>query len=373
MSQEFSLSQADVAKLLRDPSGNTRAETARKVAVTFDNGSMSASERAVAVDIFRAMLHDAEVRVRQALSESLKESDILPHDVAFGLAQDVSEVAAPILEFSEVLTDEDLINIVGSQTEEHQVAVARRQHVSSVVADSLADTHSESVVATLMSNDGAEITEKTFQKVLDEFGDSVRVNTPMVKRKALPVAVSERLVSLVSDNLRQHLVTHHELPPTVAADLVMESREKATVGLLSGLSDRVDVERLVEQLHVNGRLTPSLVLRSLCTGDIDFFEVALARLGHIPVANAHILIHDEGRMGLSSLYQKCGLPGEMYPIVRAAIDVARETDMDGGPNDQERYREKMIERVVTQFEEGFDGENLEYLLAKLGIKAAMAA
>ena len=65
-----------------------RATTAAKVASEFNSQHMDDSARAVAEEIFRIMLRDAEVRVRRALSESLKDSELVPHDVALSLAKD---------------------------------------------------------------------------------------------------------------------------------------------------------------------------------------------------------------------------------------------------------------------------------------------
>ncbi len=56
-----------------------------------------------------------ELRVREALAAHLKNSPDLAHDVAVALARDVDSVSLPMLKFSEVLTDEDLIEIVRDQ------------------------------------------------------------------------------------------------------------------------------------------------------------------------------------------------------------------------------------------------------------------
>ena len=66
------LAAADVARLLRDASPAVRAETAAKVANEFTGGSLSESERAVAEDIFRVMMRDVEVRVRESLARAVK-------------------------------------------------------------------------------------------------------------------------------------------------------------------------------------------------------------------------------------------------------------------------------------------------------------
>ncbi len=53
----------------------------------------------------------------------------------------------------------------------------------------------------------------------------------------------------------------------------------------------------------NGRLTPSVALEALSTGDLVFFEMALSRLAKISIENARRLIHDQGPLGLESVLQ----------------------------------------------------------------------
>ena len=370
MPENVKLSAADLQKLLADPTPSARAETATKVA-----GSLSAQltdrERALATDIIRLMVRDAAVVVRKALSDSLKDDPSIPADVARSLALDVDEVALPIIEHSLALNDEVLLEIIGKSGPERQIAVARRAHVSAIVSDALAETHNIEVVATLMANDGAQLTDRTLMKVLDEFGNDPRVNEPMATRSKLPILVAERLVSVVSERLRDHLVTHHEMSPDTAADLLLESRERATLQLVA-TGRRLDLAQLVEQLNANGRLTPTLILRALCMGDIGFFENAMARLAGISVPNAYRLIHDQGGRGLEQLYLKCGMPPKLLPIVRAAIDVADETELGQSEDDRERFRHRMIERVLTSFEEGFDADNLDYFVTRLARPEATA-
>ncbi len=364
MADETTLSSADVAKLLQDPNSDNRAAAAKKVATTFSGESLSDSERAIAEDIFRAMVKDAAVRVREALSDSLKDNPLVPHDVAATLAKDVESVAMPMIESSEVLTDEDLVEIVSTRSADVQKAVAGRSSVSARVADALVESDNEEVVATLVGNEGAKIDEGTFGRVLDRFGESEKVNAPMAHRADLPVGVSERLVTMVSEKLRDHIMTHHEISPTTATDLLLESREKATVSLVEG-GDQRTVQQLVDQLAANGRLTPTLLLRALCMGDTTFFEVALAKKAGIPVLNAYKLVHDGGDLGLQRLFEVAEMPPQFLVMVRAALDISSEM-METGGDDRELYRKLMIERVLTQIEDEIDTENLDYLIGKLG-------
>ncbi|MFC4271163.1 DUF2336 domain-containing protein [Sneathiella chungangensis] len=366
MSNNGSLSPADVERLLTDRSATARAETVEKIAGGMTGSGFSASERREAEEIFRLLVNDAEVLVRQTLAETLKSVPDLPRDIAKTLANDIADVATPMLSFSTVLTDEDLFEIISSKSEFHQMAVASREIVSEAISEKLAETGSEDVVATLMRNEGAEISEAAYEKVLDQFGDSEKIQEPMAHRSKLPITVTERLVTMVSDKLREHLVTHHEMSPGMATDLILESREKTMIGFIKDGASHSELVELIDQLHENGRLTPTIILRALCVGDVDFFETAMAKYSNIAVSNVHILVNDAGGMGLKQLCEKSNIPGGLQEIMRVGLDVANELDFDGTPGDRERYRNQVIERVLTHFQDEFDGENVDYLIGKLG-------
>jgi len=361
-----SLSPADVERLLTDRSAAARAETVGKIAGGMSGSGFSSSERREAEAIFRLLVNDAEVLVRQTLAETLKSVPDLPRDIAKTLASDIADVATPMLSYSASLTDEDLFEIINQKSDMHQMAIASRSTVSEAVSEKLAETGSEDVVATLMQNEGAAISEDTYVRVLEQFGDSEKIKTPMAHRSTLPITVTERLVTMVSERLRDHLVTHHEMSPGLATDIILESREKAMIGFIKDGASHTELVDLIEQLHVNGRLTPTIILRALCVGDVDFFETAMAKYTNIAVSNVHILVNDAAGNGLRQLCEKSNIPGGLQEIMRVGLDVANELDFDGTPGDRERYRNRVIERVLTHFQDEFDGDNVDYLIGKLG-------
>ncbi|MGE3623761.1 MAG: DUF2336 domain-containing protein [Bdellovibrionales bacterium] len=310
------------------------------------------------------MARDVEETVRRALAENLHSSPHLPHDIALRLAQDIETVAMPVLRHSPVLTNDDMIEIIRHGSPTKQEAIAQRPDVAQDVCDAIITSAGENAVAALMTNATAQIAEKSLGKAVERFADSDSVKEGMVRRKRLPVTITERLVTLVSENLKDYLVSHHELSPALAADLVLQSRERSVINLSAG-SSTDEIEKLVLQMHMNERLTPSIILRALCMGDIIFFEVSIAVRTGISLVNARTLIHDAGSLGLKSICEKAGLPSKIVPAVRIALDVLEDTLMDGEPHDRERYRAKVIERVLTQYQD-FGAEDIDYLLSKLG-------
>jgi uncharacterized protein (DUF2336 family) len=358
-----SLTHADVARLLAEPSAAVRAELADKLAREIDSTQLTETELRIAQDIVRTMSRDVEVAVRHALASSLRRAKNLPHDVAVRLAGDVEAVALPILTGSPVLTDADLVEIVEYGSAGKQEAIAGRADISEPVAAALVNNADEDAVAVLLENATARIGGASLALAIDRFAESDRVKAGMVRRAELPVTIAERLVTMVSDKLQAYLVSHHELPVSLATDIVLEGRERALLNISLGSSEQ-ELERLVRQMHRNRRLTPLLVLRALCLGDLAFFESAMAVMAKVPVTNARILIYDAGPNGLTSLYERAGMPPRLLPAVRVAVDVVCGTEFDGGERDHERYRSRVITRILTQFED-LPQDDLDYLLDKL--------
>lgn len=361
------LTLADAARLLVEPSDETRAMLAAKVARQCAEPAMTASERRLAEEIVRSLARDTAEAVRRALADSLKDSPNLPRDVALMLARDVESVALPFIEMAPVLSEADLIELLHHSSEARQVAVALRPNLPQPVGSLLAATGSERAVAVLIGNGSAALDAPSLKRALDRFPDSEAVATSVANRPRLPPTVREHLAAAVSDRVRDRLVREHGLSEEVAADLILDSRERTILSLASDEPGDAALQRLTAQLAAAGRLTSSLLVRAICTGDEAFLEAGLAALAEIPLANARLLLHDDG--GLASLLAKANLPAPLAGIFRCALEVSRQTPLDGEPGDLERRRIQMIERILTQAA-NLDEGDIAYLLRRLGVAVA---
>jgi uncharacterized protein (DUF2336 family) len=358
------LRASDVETLLADPAPERRSQIVVKVAAEFQREALSEAERALAVDILRAMASDAEMVVRQAVASTLRSSEDLPRDVAIKLARDDFRVAQPVLECSPVLTDQDLIAVLADGGAQKQVSIARRENVSEQVASAIIDTGNAAAVATLVENEGADLTDDLYDRTLQRYSRFETVKSAMAHRSILPVTIAERLLALVSDRLKLELATRHALSDEAASDVIVRARERATLGLLEGGHALSDTRALVHQLHSRGRLTASLMLRVLCTGDILFVEEGFAEIAGISWDKASRLVHDEGPLGLKAIYKKCALPEILFPAFRVAVDTFHETGQLAA-TDRESFTRRITERILTQYQEMEVGD-LDFLLTKLG-------
>lgn len=357
------LSAEDVSRLLSDPSPDVRANLADKVANGLAGNGLTTGELRLAQDIVRILARDVEAQVRATVSHGLRHSPHLPPDVARRLAEDIEEVALPVLADSLELTDEDLVHLVRDGSAVKHETIASRPNLGETVSHAIITHAAEPAVARLMQNNSARIAEVSFAEAVERFADSERVKEAMVRRDVLPAAIAERLVTIVSRELQRHLVRAHNLTPATASDIVLSSREHAVLHLSHGATDE-ELRQMVTQMHVTGRLTSSLILRALCTGDIAFFEAAMAARGDVPVENAQVLIHDASHRGLRALYRKAAMPAGLYPTIEAAIETVDSEEFDGAPRDLERFRARVIAKVLTQAED-VDPVDTDYLVNKL--------
>lgn len=363
------LTDSDIRTLIKGPTEEDRAHAAHKICRCIDDAELTPEERAHAQGILSIMAQDAAVLVRRSLAVALKNSPKMPRDIANKLAQDIDSIALPVIMNSPVLTDADLVAIVRACPPSKQIAVASRETLSTTVTGAVANYAVSEAVERALANDNAIFDAGGLDAALDRFSGVSAVTAAMVHRNELPVSVTEKLVSMVSGELFDHLVNHHELPPQIAIDLALGARERATIDIVEQAGRQRDLGRFVQQMNLNGRLTPSLLMRGLCLGHMEFVEHAMAELAGMAHQRIWLLLHDGGPLGLKAAFDRSGLPPRLFPSFRAALDVYHSIDRDGGEDDRIAFRRRMLERTLTLFQ-SIPKDDLDYLLDKLDGAAA---
>ena len=358
------LTDGDILSLVRGATIDERAAAAHKLCRRIDETVLTDEDRQVAHEILRVMAADAAELVRRALAVTLKASPAVPRDVAMKLARDVESVATPMLTASPVFTDEDLIEIIRFAGPVRQIAIATRVSLPETVTAALVEHGAEAAVRAACANDNAHFAENSLQKAISRFANSQQLLAAVAYRQALPPSVAERLVNMVTDQVRDHLINHHALPPETALQIAVGARERATIDIVDQAGRATDMERFVEHMRVEGRLTASLLLRALAHGHMTFFEWAVASLAKVPHHRTWLMIHDAGPLGLRAIYERAGLPVRLFTAFRAGVDAFHSIEFDGGPRDQQRFQTRMLERFLTQ-PTPTPRDDLDYLMEKM--------
>jgi uncharacterized protein (DUF2336 family) len=366
------LTEEDIRTLVKGATADERAASAYKLCRIMETQPLNDEERTTAAEILRIMAADAAEMVRRALAVTLKHSPLVPRDVALRLARDVEGISLPLLGSSPAFTDHDLAEIVRLGGPVRQLAIARRPMLSRTVTDAIAEHGSERAVTAACANDNADFAEGALQQVIARFEAHEKVLSAVAYRRALPLAVSEKLITLVGDELRDHLMTHHAVSAETALTIAAGSAERATVDLVDQAGRTADVKDFAAHLHATERLTPSLLLRALAQGHMTFFEWGVAELAGVPHHRTWLMIHDAGPLGLRAIYERAGLPARLFPAFRAAVDTFHSMEFDGGARDLERFQQHMMERFLTQPDTA-SREDVDYMLEKMDLLARVDA
>ncbi len=376
MGQKYELSEEDIQKLIKSPF-EKKIDITKKIADYYQKGGFDQQQMLIAARIFGTLVKDAEVNVRKTLAEAIKDHPDVPREVILSLANDVHEVSLPVLEFSEVLTDADLIEIVtSSEDAEKQKSISKRQNVSESVSGALIETNNEDVVGTLLENNSANLSEKSYDKIVKDFGDRENIMEAMIERETLPVSIVENLTNKISETIYKKLQEKHKDAFVRMDEVIKKSKEMATmkvIGLRSTDSEYYHFCKLMEKLKIQDDLSP---IYALCMGNMNIFEVKIARLTQTPVLNIRMLIQDNSNKGFRVLYKRANLPKDLFEATEILITALRELDNEhkNEANDPDVTRKIVgelaacITKKVKYIE---DIKNLDYILSLVSHYSSM--
>jgi uncharacterized protein (DUF2336 family) len=358
------LTDGDIRVLIKGAEPEERALIAHRLCRHMDRAGLTDDERAEAHRILRVLARDAAEQVRRALAVTLKASPLVPRDVANRLARDIESIAVPVLNFSPVFDDEDLAEIVRVGGPVRQGAVARRPVLTETVTGAIAEFGVAEAVRTACENKGASFSEQGLTTAVERFEAAESVLEAIALRNALPASVTERLVTLVTGELRERLVNGHDVSPETALAVAIGTRERASLDLVEQAARAADLPAFVAHLRRGQRLSASLLLRGLAHGQMSFFEWGLAELSGVPHHRTWLMVHDAGELGLTAIYERAGLPVRLLPAFRAAIDAYHSMEFDGGPGDLARFQRRMLERFLSQ-PVAISRDDVDWLLDKI--------
>jgi uncharacterized protein (DUF2336 family) len=355
----------DVRDRLRgNPTVRVRSDAAKHVGDLLSSESLAPAEREAALAILEELARDVEQEVRKSLAIHVASCAILAPMLARTIAADLETISIPFIQLSPALSESDLVSIARLGSAAKQVAVATRERVSGRVTKVLVATRTAAVVAALLRNRGAEISEPSYHMIMDGFASDTAVQGLLVERAALPLTVTERLIQVVSAGLRNRLIEKHALPPEIATELLNQARERALFHGAASAPRAFNVEAFAIRLNSKGKLTPTLLMRALCLGDLPFFESGMAVRAGIAASNASELVADRGPLGFKGLYEKARLPAELFRAFRAALDVIGEMREGGQDLWSPATTQLILDRVMRAYDEACPS-GLEYLLSQM--------
>lgn len=342
-----------------------RAESASALARAYLHADLDAHERGAAERALMAMLDDPSPLVRRAVADAMAGAATASRALILTLACDQSDIAAPVLSSSPLLTDADLIDCAAIGDAFAQSAIALRRRVSAAVCTAIAEIGVRESVIALAVNPGAEVPEFALRRMISRFGDDGEVREALLSRPLLPATVRNELVGATVADLSAFVVACGWLSRERADRLAREERDKANVLIAvetAAREARQSLRDLAAHLCSAGHLTTSLLLRALLSGDRSLLVVALAELSGVGEQRIEGVLRDFRGAGFAALYRRAGLPEKYFIAFRAALAAQDDTEVE--TDRSARLSLLLIERVRTACEAENNGD-LEGLIALL--------
>ena len=205
--------ELDVA--LRSGSPGRRTEVLRRVTGFFLNDAEKLSENQISLfdDVMTRLIEEIEVGAQAELSARLAQVPQAPRTVIRKLASsDAIEIARPILEQSERLTDQDLVEIAKTKGQAHQLSIAGRSHLNEAVTDALIDRCDVAVANKIAGNSGARISNTGFSKLAMLAEGNDQLTETVAKRVDISPRLFRELLSRATATVQQTLLA--SAPPS---------------------------------------------------------------------------------------------------------------------------------------------------------------
>src|SRR3981189_3962204 len=214
---------------IRTAPAGERAEATRALARAWLISDLSEDDRAAAEGALLVRVGDASPLVRQAMAEVFSRSTDAPAAIVQALSLDQASVALPVLEYSPLLIDADLVDIIATGSCEMQCAIARRINLPASVCAAIAEVGTAAAALELIENAYAELAPFSWDRIVERHGHLAAIRESMLGFEGLPAAPRAALLAKLSDTLAQFVVSRNWLSPDRAGRMTSEARECPSV------------------------------------------------------------------------------------------------------------------------------------------------
>ncbi|SFV30360.1 Uncharacterized conserved protein, DUF2336 family [Devosia crocina] len=248
-----------------------------------------------------------EVEARAHVAKLLAPLQRAPGTVVVKLANDEIEVARPLLEFSNVLSDDDLIDIIENKSEEHRLAIAGRASVTERVGEAIVQHGDTGSVIKFVRNANAEIGRSTLQKLVERASTDAAIAEDLRNRAEIDWRSLRGEIDSVADKVLESLgEVDGRFDPITAGKVnaVVYKRMRNRAGFnaqewkvaynqVRALADRKQLDdralarfarfgyghHAAAAIAVTLRVTPEIVVKWLASQDYAAVTVALRAAG----------------------------------------------------------------------------------------------
>lgn len=309
--------------LVKDEDVGVRQELARKISrmlPDLENDEVKKIREKV-IEILEELASDQVPQVRQIISEELRTFDCVPRHIIMKLAHDDSlDVCAPILEYSPLLSSDDLKEIIAATTVDGALkAIAKRPQVDEDVSDAIASSLDIPAVAALLANKNAQIRESTLDAIIDQATKIEALHKPLVSSANLSIRAIKRIAGFVASSLVSQMISSYSLDKDIAKDLLRQVKARIQdVPVDEEKSDTLHLQ--AQKLFDQDLLDDAFIENTIKNRQKELLYFCLAELSKMPVASIRKIITGKKSRRVVALAWRCEL--NMRTAIKMQLEIA---------------------------------------------------
>lgn len=309
-----------------------------------------------AADSFQRFAHEIEIELRRGLAVQLRACKFLPRKMASAVADDVATVALPRIALADMAAN-------GAFAVAKSVApVTARVDRGECGQPAEVDVHAETGV---VAGGDAPV-----QLVIEIGRDRQAGPFSSVGGLWVPLGLVQKTAGRICVSLRRRLIDRHDIPDAIARQVTAQCAEQAWTDLIAAAQGPADVALLANRLHRQDRLTPTLLLRALFHGQVDFFDAGLAALADIEPGQVRALIRGGKPEDYKAVFRWAGLPPVLYRAFRVGIEVVinGQSRGSGAAHAHAQSRERgLVARLIADYQD-LGPQSLQAILSRLSAR-----
>ncbi len=263
-------------------------------------------------EILSSITSEMDTEFRKEVANRFADTPNAPSGLVRQLAEDHIDVAAPVLQHSPVLSDVDLTQIVGGQSQAHMRAISNRSSVSEKVSGAIVAQGDAQTLVTLTQNQGAQFSRDTMEVLVNKSETQTELQTPLINHKALPPDMLNEMYFFVEERLRKRIIERNDNTPPEELERAFAEARTRICGTAYLPPDYKEAQQFVEAKKLRKRLTPVLLAELARNNQLTHFYLTFAELTGLDFETARRVWEPEKTEAVAIVCKATDMPRDLF-------------------------------------------------------------
>ena len=334
---------------IENASPQHRIAAGKTIVSLLQSSNLPQDGQAVLSSLLLKLTVDPVRPVRKEIVGAIQNLPGLSEDLVFSVISDDDELALPFLAVTKSLNKRMMVAIAKVGDAARKTVIAARGDCPHEAADIIIANCPSDIVIELLANTELQLTPAQYEKIIERHGSERRVLQQLARQPKLPAHLKVMMARMVSEEMRNQIHST-DVAGTIKSQRMIDVAEEEAILQISATTKPVERAKLVSYLCDLQQLTPSLLLRAACTGEMAFVESALSLLSGLQILRVRNLMYAQGAMSLRAVHSRANLPRVLFDPLRIAADVEKARQKADQPKSADHFGKQMVEAIVTKYE-----------------------